>query len=128
MRPLVHAFAASAVLLLAACATPSSEAGLPDSKSPAAAGEPAAPRPPAKPPYPETPAAETPAMTCDATKVQWTVGQLADETLVARAKAESGSERLRVIKPGMAVTMDYREDRLNLDVDADNKVTSARCG
>lgn len=128
MRPLVHILAASAVLLLAACATPSTEAGTPDPKAPAAAGEPAAASPPAKPPYPETPAAETPAMTCDATKVQWTLGQLADEALVARAKTESGSDRLRVIKPGMAVTMDYREDRLNLDVDADNKVTSARCG
>jgi glucose/arabinose dehydrogenase len=128
MRPFVQTLTASAVLLLAACATPSSEAETRDNPPPAAAGEPAAARPPAKPPYPETPAAETPAMTCDAAKVQWTVGQLADETLVAKAKTESGSERLRVIKPGMAVTMDYREDRLNLDVDADNKVTRAYCG
>ena len=128
MRPFVHALTASAVLLLAACATPSSEAETRDSPPPSAAGEPAAARPPAKPPHPETPAAETPAMTCDATKVQWTLGKLADEALVAKAKSESGSERLRVIKPGMAVTMDYREDRLNLDVDANNKVTSARCG
>lgn len=128
MRPLVHALTAAAALLLAACATPASDAGTRDGTAPSAGGEPAASRPPAKPPHPEPPAAETPAMTCDAAKVQWTVGKLADEALVARAKAESGSERLRVIRPGMAVTMDYREDRLNLDVDADNKVTSARCG
>lgn len=128
MRQSVHVLAASTLLLLAACATPPSDAGGREAAPPAAAGEAADTRPPAKPPYPETPAAETPAMTCDAAKVQWTLGQLADEALVARAKSESGSERLRVIKPGMAVTMDYREDRLNLDVDANNKVTSARCG
>jgi hypothetical protein len=128
MRPIVHAFAACAVLLMTACATPASEADA-SKDAPSAPGEAVADtRPPPKPPYPEAPAAETPAMTCDAAKVQWTVGQLADEALVARAKSESGSERLRVIKPGMAVTMDYREDRLNLDVDADNKVTTARCG
>lgn len=128
MRPLVLALTASAALLLAACATPSSEAGAAGSTAPSSAGEAVSSRPPPKEPYPEPAAPETAVKTCDASKVQWTVGQLADEALVAKAKAESGSERTRVIKPNMAVTMDYREDRLNLDVDANNKVTSARCG
>jgi hypothetical protein len=35
---------------------------------------------------------------------------------------------VRVIKPGMMVTMDYREDRVNLDVDDDNRVLNVRCG
>lgn len=124
MRHFVHAFAAAAALLLVACATPSSEADANSEAPPAMAGEPAG----TEPPLPEAPTAETPAMTCDATLVQWTLGQVADEALVAKAKTDSGSERMRVIKPGMAVTMDYREDRLNLDVDADNKVTRAYCG
>lgn len=128
MRPFVHALTAGTVLLLAACATPSSEADANTEAPPAMAGEPADTRPPAKPPYPEAPAAENPVMTCDATKVQWTLGQVADAALLAKAKTDSGSERLRLIQPGMAVTMDYREDRLNLDVDADNKVTRAHCG
>ena len=123
MRSFLLVACASTALLLAACATPASESGTADAPPPATA-EPAD----TTPPTPEAPTPETAAMTCDATKVQWTVGQLADEALVAKAKAESGSERLRVIKPNMAVTMDYREDRLNLDVDANNKVTSARCG
>lgn len=67
-------------------------------------------------------------MTCHADKGQWAIGKLADEALVARVKADTTSTRVRVIKPDMAVTMDYREDRLNLEVSADNIVTTVRCG
>ena len=66
-------------------------------------------------------------MTCQAAKGQWAIGQIADEALVAKVQADTTSERVRVIKPGMMVTMDYREDRVNLDVDADNRVTAVRC-
>lgn len=117
MRLLPPALTLFATLLLAACATPASEA-----ESGTAAGEHAAVDTPA------SPAPEAPVMTCHADKVQWTLGQTADEALVAKAKLQAGADRMRVIKPGMAVTMDYREDRLNLDVDADNKVTRAYCG
>jgi len=81
----------------------------------------------ASPPETTPPAAEEPAMTCQADKGQWAIGQIADEALVARVKADTTSGRVRVIRPGMAVTMDYREDRVNLDVDADNRVTAVRC-
>ena len=50
------------------------------------------------------------------------------EPRVAKVKADTGSDRIRVIKPGMMVTMDYREDRVNLDVDKDNQVLTVRCG
>jgi hypothetical protein len=117
MRTPPLALSALAALLLAACATPASE-----TDASAGAG------PDAPVTTPASPAPEAPAMTCSADKVQWTLGQVADEALVAKARTQSGAERMRVIKPGMAVTMDYREDRLNLDVDADNKVTRAHCG
>jgi len=106
--PLVFAL----LLALGACATPLSE--------PAAASAAAASTPP--------PDAEEPAMTCQADKGQKAVGQIADEPLVAQVKADTTSERVRVIQPGMMVTMDYREDRVNLEVDADNRVTVVRCG
>jgi hypothetical protein len=32
------------------------------------------------------------------------------------------------VKPGMAVTMDYREDRVTIRVDESNKIESASCG
>ena len=117
MRILRPTLTALAALLLAACATPATDEN---------AGTPAAPEAPVT--TPASPAPEAPVMTCHADKVQWTLGQTADEALVAKAKAQAGADRMRVIKPGMAVTMDYREDRLNLDVDADNKVTRAYCG
>ena len=53
-------------------------------------------------------------MTCQADKGQWAIGQIADDALVAKVKADTTSDRVRVIRPGMAVTMDYREDRVNL--------------
>lgn len=34
---------------------------------------------------------------------------------------------LRVIKPGQAVTMDFRHDRLNLEVDASGNLVRAHC-
>ena len=112
MRLLPSALTLAGALLLASCATPTSDAS----------------RETAGPDTPASPSPEAPAMACNADKVQWTLGQVADEALVAKARAQAGAERMRVIKPGMAVTMDYREDRLNLDVDADNKVTRAHCG
>ena len=48
--------------------------------------------------------------------------------VVADAQQRSMSRTVRVIKPGMAVTMDYRTDRLNIDVTDRNVVTATRCG
>ena len=121
--PLRFPIALLALAALGAWASPSS--GPVESASVAApAAEPAAqPAEPATAP----PAAEEPAMTCQADKGQWAIGQIADDALVAKVKADTTSDRVRVIRPGMAVTMDYREDRVNLDVDADNRVTAVRC-
>ena len=35
---------------------------------------------------------------------------------------------LRVINPGDAVTMDYRDTRLNFELDADGNIAVVRCG
>lgn len=35
---------------------------------------------------------------------------------------------MRVIKPGMAITMDYNPERLNIDVDAKGIITRVWCG
>ena len=65
---------------------------------------------------------------CNADAVKSWVGRTADEDSVRQAVAAAGAKGVRVIKPGMAVTMDFRADRLNLEVDAANVITSARCG
>ena len=65
---------------------------------------------------------------CNADRVQPLVGREATPDLIERARARSGARTVRVIKPGMAVTMDFRSDRLNLDLDKVNTITAARCG
>jgi len=65
---------------------------------------------------------------CDASGVQAMVGQLDGAALHKRALRRSGARTLRVIKPGTMVTMDYREDRLNIHLDAQGRVTDLTCG
>jgi hypothetical protein len=139
MRSLL--FAATAGLALSACSTPPpSDAAPADAVAPAeASAAPGADVPPAADAADaadfadaadtaDATDAEEMTMTCDAGKGQWAVGQLADEALVAKVKADTGSDRYRVIPPDTAVTMDYREDRVNIETDADNRVIAVRCG
>jgi hypothetical protein len=65
---------------------------------------------------------------CNADRVQPLVGREATPDLIARAQQRSGARTVRVIRPGMAVTMDFRSDRLNLDLDGTDTITAARCG
>ena len=112
-------FAAVAAFALAGCA--------PMNDTPPPAASTPEPTVPAKPPMPEDPTPE-PKMTCDSSNTSWAMGQVADDALVQRIKAATGSKGVRVIKPGQAVTMDYREDRVNIDVDDKGRVTNVRCG
>lgn len=65
---------------------------------------------------------------CNADRVQPLVGREATPDLVERAKQRSGARNMRIIKPGDAVTMDFRADRLNLELDGANTIKAARCG
>lgn len=124
--PLRFPIALLSLVAVAACASPSSGPGEAASVA-APAPLQAAPSPPAPALQPDPLAPEDVVMTCEAEKGLWAVGKIADEALVAKVMADTGSKQVRVIKPGMMVTMDYREDRVNLDVDADNRVLSVRC-
>lgn len=42
--------------------------------------------------------------------------------------ATTFTQPVRFIRPGDVVTMDFREDRLNFDIDAGEVVTRAYCG
>jgi len=55
------------------------------------------------------------------------VGQPLSDALTARAQALTGRTTLRVIGPGDMVTKDCREDRLNISVDAERRVTAIGC-
>jgi hypothetical protein len=55
-------------------------------------------------------------------------GKTRSEAVTKEALRLSGAKNVRWIAPGMAVTMDYREDRLNLDTDEKGKIVRAHCG
>jgi len=104
-------------LALMAC-TPSEPAQTASTETPAApASTPA-------PPAPTTPAPTDPAAdTCSMAQYAALVGKPATDPGVPAASAS-----VRLIKPGDQVTMDFRADRLNVDINAAGVITGLRCG
>lgn len=66
--------------------------------------------------------------TCDAAKVQAMVGKAATQENASQAVRASGARTMRWIRPDSAYTMDYRTDRLNIHLDARNRITRVTCG
>jgi len=93
--------AVAALLLLAACATQAS---------------------------PPPPGGGSSTGVCNAEPAQSVVGQAYADALAAELQAKAGAKLLRVIRPGQAVTMDFREDRLNVELDESGKVKRVSCG
>ncbi len=54
-------------------------------------------------------------------------GQQASSALASTMLRETGRTAIRWVRPGMAVTMDYREDRLTVYLDAAGRVERASC-
>ncbi|MFM9921922.1 I78 family peptidase inhibitor [Variovorax sp. H27-G14] len=94
-----------AAILLAGCAAP------------APAPAPAAPAPPPEPVF-----------QCSADGARFAVGQPLTPQLEAAARVRAGAGTVRVLKPGEAATTELNGGRLNLDVDARNRVSDVRCG
>ena len=65
---------------------------------------------------------------CNATKAQGLVGRAANNEQGAEALRLTGATALRWIRPGDAVTMDYRTDRLNIELDSANRIVRVACG
>lgn len=76
-----------------------------------------------------TPAGNPTAMSCstDAVKASF-IGKRATPDVVEQARKASNANNVRVIPPDTMVTADHREDRLNIDVDANQVITGLRCG
>jgi hypothetical protein len=83
------------------------------------------PRPP-QPPSPPVPPASS--GSCDATKVQWAIGEPASNALLVRARVAAGAESARFLRPNQPITMEYLGSRLNLGLDARDIVRSVVCG
>ena len=65
---------------------------------------------------------------CDAARAQKLLGRTRSPRLGEAAKRLTGADTLRWIAPGAMVTMDYRENRVNLRLDPANKVVRITCG
>jgi hypothetical protein len=87
-----------------------------------------APVPPAEPAQEQFPAVGETGYACDAARAQPLVGREATGEVGAEALRLSGARTVRWIPLGNAVTMDYREDRLNIDLDDAGRITGLRCG
>ncbi|RPD85252.1 Elastase inhibitor AFLEI Flags: Precursor [Luteimonas sp. 100069] len=74
------------------------------------------------------PGAEPEATPCDTEALQSLIGEQGSEAVYARATQESGASSYRALGPSDMATMDFRPDRLNIDLDADGRITGFRCG
>ena len=95
---------ANAVMLLAACAAPPRLAI------------------PALPP--PAPAAGN----CNADAGQFAVGQTYTDRIAEAVRSRSGARIARPLRAGQVVTMEYAGDRINITLDAADRVTGVRCG
>jgi hypothetical protein len=77
-------------------------------------------------PYPLRSSAEK--FVCRTTMLQQFNGQAASQELAVRMIQSSGAKTLQWIPVGTMVTMDFREDRLRVKLDAAGKVASSSCG
>lgn len=77
-------------------------------------------------PGPATPPA--PSGTCSNEALARFVGRTADQATATEMLQASGAKTLRWGGPGMAMTMDYREDRLTVSYDEKRAITKASCG
>lgn len=64
---------------------------------------------------------------CSDAALGWAVGQPGDEATLKRLSRESGAGLVNPIGPSTVVKHDARDDRLRVYLDADNRITAARC-
>lgn len=70
----------------------------------------------------------TPGFVCNSDDLGEFVGQSADGDVGAKALNQSGAKSLRWIPPNSAVSMDFRQDRLNIEYDENMTITRISCG
>lgn len=71
----------------------------------------------------ETPADVAPGQMCPAAAQAGLIGQPASVLETMRF-----ADPVRILRPGTAMTMDYRAERMNIYIDADEKIEKLTCG
>ncbi|SMF25317.1 MULTISPECIES: I78 family peptidase inhibitor [unclassified Pseudomonas] len=65
---------------------------------------------------------------CEASGADFAIGKPGSPDLLEQARKASGSQMARMLKPHDVVTLEYRSERLNLNVDEQGVVTRVNCG
>jgi hypothetical protein len=65
---------------------------------------------------------------CNEAAARFAVGQVADAKLAEEARVRASAQRVRMVRPGQMVTMEFDAGRLTLDIDAAGRVAGVRCG
>lgn len=72
--------------------------------------------------------APAPAVVCNAQPAQSAVGQNSTASVMESARAKSGAQMARILRPGQMVTKEFDAQRLNLEVDGNGRIVAVRCG
>ncbi|UZK69984.1 I78 family peptidase inhibitor [Sphingomonas sp. S1-29] len=80
------------------------------------------------PTQPPVTAPAAPGTECDVSKMIGLVGERATPALVERARQQSGARTVRRYQTGSALTMDFRSDRLNVEVGELDRIVKLSCG
>jgi len=64
---------------------------------------------------------------CNANAVQRFMGAPMSAGLQSRLRARSGASSVRVVRPGEAMTMDFRRDRLTVELNERGRIGGLRC-
>jgi hypothetical protein len=56
------------------------------------------------------------------------LGEYYSDRLARQARRSAGARDVRKIEPGRTYPMDFRADRLNLDLDRRGRIRAVRCG
>lgn len=83
-------------------------------------------QPPQVPPAPAPPVI-APGQ-CDEAAAQYAVGQVAGAKLAEELRIRASAQRVRMVRPGQMVTMEFDAGRLTLTLDASGRVIRVRCG
>ena len=77
------------------------------------------------PPLPAPPPAQG---SCFAEDAEGALGLEARTGVIERATLDSGARTARLIRPGWAYTQEFNPDRLNIEVDENNRIVRLTCG
>lgn len=65
---------------------------------------------------------------CNAEAARYAIGKAGGDDVIETARRDSGAALVRVVRPGMAVTADYRADRVTVTVNERGAITGIACG